>query len=239
VNFIQRTKDALATPLMRKLLRRPGIFPVRAQLARAYVNGSGIEVGAMNAPLVVADGVVVRYADIAGVPALQTSYNRVHSIQEPDIISDLESMTGIADASQDFVIANHVLEHVESPILAMHSVARVLKLGGIAFITLPDKNFTFDKGREVTPLKHMIRDFEEGPDWSRKGHYIDWVENVDRIKGAEARARIEKMTASRENIHFHVWDFDAMRKFFSYLSEFTIEHSQFNRSEGIWILRKL
>jgi hypothetical protein len=118
-------------------------------------------------------------------------------------------------------------------------VARVLKLGGVAFITLPDKNFTFDKSREVTPLKHMIRDFEEGPDWSRKGHYIDWVENVDRIKGIEAKVRIERMEASRENIHFHVWDFDAMREFFSYLPEFTIEHSQFNRSEGIWILRKL
>jgi predicted SAM-dependent methyltransferase len=35
---------------------------------------------------------------------------------EPDIIDDGEKLSRIEDASQDFIIANHFLEHCEDPI---------------------------------------------------------------------------------------------------------------------------
>jgi ubiquinone/menaquinone biosynthesis C-methylase UbiE len=80
-------------------------------------------------------------------------------------------MTGVGDDSQDFVIANHVLEHVEDPLRALKSVSRVLHARGVAYLALPDKRFTFDKDRQITSLDHVIKDHRDGPDWSVAAHY--------------------------------------------------------------------
>jgi ubiquinone/menaquinone biosynthesis C-methylase UbiE len=243
MNAFRRAKEALATPFMRRLLRRPGIFPVRRDLSYQYLRGSGVEFGAMNAPLPVSDGVTVKYADLGDFETLKASYSKVASIQTPDIISDLETMHAIENESQNFIIANHVLEHVENPIKAVRSMMRVMRVGGIAYVTLPEKNYTFDKRRALTPLDHLIRDYLEGPGWSRREHYLDWATNVDHLSGVAAERRVDHLMSVRQNIHFHVWDQDSMKKMFCSISEFPeirfkIERSQFNRSEVIWILRK-
>jgi SAM-dependent methyltransferase len=243
MNVFRRIKVALATPTMRKLLRRPGIFPLREQLARKYLSGKGIEVGAMNAPLVVPETASVSYADWSPGDQLAALHNNLTSITRPDIVTDIESMDGIGDGSQDFIIANHVIEHVENPFRAVASVMRVLRSGGIAFITIPDKRFTFDKTRDLTPLDHLIRDYREGPEWSRQGHYEDWVHHIDQLPAADIGPRMAQLTRDRPDIHFHVWDQSTMTEMFTHLASlpemsFDIEHSQFNRSEVIWILRK-
>jgi ubiquinone/menaquinone biosynthesis C-methylase UbiE len=61
---------------------------------------------------------------------LRASYSTVGNIRAPDIITDIQSITGIDDSSQDFIIANHVLEHLEDPLRALASIARVLRGGG-------------------------------------------------------------------------------------------------------------
>ena len=234
MSVMQKAKARLATPFMRRLLRRPGIFQVRRDLSFRYIAGSGVEVGALNAPLEILANVTVKYADLYATDPMRADY-------VPEIITDIESLDGIDDASQDFFVANHVLEHVENPLRALHSISRVLRTGGVAFIALPDKRFTFDKRRAVTPLAHLIRDFEEGPEWSAYPQYLDWAENVEGLRDKAAHERALLLLSGRDNIHFHVWDFDAMAEFFSYVATLTglnIEHSQFNRSEGVWILRK-
>ena len=42
-----------------------------------------------------------------------------------------------ADETFDFIIANHVLEHVDSPIKALHEITRCLKNGGYALLQTP------------------------------------------------------------------------------------------------------
>jgi SAM-dependent methyltransferase len=236
MNMLQNIKRKLATPLLRKLLRRPGIFAARRDLSFRYIAGSGIEVGALNAPLEVLPDVIVKYADLSASDSLRADY-------VPDIITDMESLAAIGDASQDFIISNHVIEHVENPLRAIASAMRVLRTGGVAFITLPDKRFTFDKGRSITSLDHLIRDYQDGPDWSLRGHYEDWAIHIDRFTAERVQQRVAQMMRDRSNIHFHVWDHAAMTEMFMYLSSlpemaFEIAHSQFNRSEVIWILRK-
>lgn len=243
MNLFTRIKVALATPTMRRLLRRPGIFPLREHLARKYLSGKGIEVGAMNAPLVVPETASVSYADLSSTAELAATHTDVRSITGTDIVTDIESMRGIEDGSQDFVIANHVIEHVENPFRAVASVMRVLRTGGIAFVTLPDKRFTFDKKRALTPLDHLVRDYREGPAWSLQGHYEDWAVQIDRLPVDEIGPRVAQLTSARQEIHFHVWDQSTMSEMFAHLASlpemsFDIEHSQFNRSEVIWILRK-
>jgi SAM-dependent methyltransferase len=212
-------------------------------LAKLYIEGSGIEFGALHCPLAVQPGAVVRYADMYDRPALQTAFPDVEHIRPVDIVTDLESMAGIGEASQDFVIANHVLEHVEDPLRAFGSVARVLRPGGIAYLALPDKRFTFDRERRLTPLDHIVRDHAEGPEGSLLEHYEDWARCVDHLSGKEHSAKVALMKQQRTNIHFHVWDYPAMLEFFSYVEResgigLDVESSMLNGIEVVWILRK-
>jgi SAM-dependent methyltransferase len=228
----------LATPMVRRWLGRP---LVRIELARKHLRGDGIEVGALHAPLWVPRGARVRYVDCAAGEVLRAIHWDVPTVTEPDLIGDLETLDCIADASVDFVIASHVLEHVENPLRALVTIGRVLRNGGIAYIALPDKRFTFDLARQNTPLWHIVRDFEEGPAWSRHGHYVDWAMNVEHAADVEAHAAHNERTA--HSIHFHVWNFTAMREMFDFAVTMpqvtlTVVHGQEHGTEALWILRK-
>jgi SAM-dependent methyltransferase len=245
-----RLTSAVRRGLGRWLIPPPPIVPIapdpldiRTQLSHAYIRGQGIEFGALHSALNVQDGVTVQYADFEPAETLQALFPDVENIKRPDIVSDLESMKGIETASQDFVIANHVLEHVEDPLRALRSVARVLRPGGIAYLALPDKRFTFDSKRAITPLDHLIRDHDEGPDNSLLGHFREWVACVDDLHGDAGAAKVAAMTDIRANIHFHVWDYPAMMEFFAYVAKqpsvgLEVESSRLNGIEVIWILRR-
>lgn len=236
-----------ATPgsgFIRKLLGKENVYAVRRELARKYLRGSGVEFGALNAPLDVPKTLNVTYADVQDNDDYIALASRQYGhVTAPSIIADIETMEGIADASLDFVIANQVLEHVENPLRALQTISRVLRPGGIAFVALPDKRFSFDRKRANTPLAHFLKDFEEGPDWSRQEHYDDWVHHAEGLDGPARQQRVAEMLASRANIHFHVWDFNTMAQFFDLAGKtpeigLTVSHCQQNRGEGVWILRK-
>ena len=222
---------------------REDLYAVRTRIAQRYIKGNGIEFGALHAGLSVPPGVRVKYADCEPVEKLSISYATVGSIRAPDIVTDMHSNVGIDDQSQDFIIANHVLEHLEDPLRALGSIGRVLRPGGVAFIALPDKRFTFDVDREITLLSHLIRDYQEGPDWSLAGHYGEWCRCVDRLQGPAHAEKVTLMLKERSNIHFHVWDHAAMAEMFSYVAEhpelgLKVEFSLMNDIEVIWILKK-
>jgi ubiquinone/menaquinone biosynthesis C-methylase UbiE len=216
---------------------------MRARVAEQYLTGTGVEFGALHSALAVPNSVTVKYADMESIEQLQVSYPDIEDIRVPDFVTDLESMRGIDDSSMDFVIANHVLEHVEDPLRALASMNRVLRPSGIAFIALPDKRFTFDREREITPLAHLIKDHQQGPDWSLAGHYDEWIRCVDRLAGDAHKQKYAVMLEKRSNIHFHVWDYSAMMEMFAYVTKapainLQVELSMLNGIEVIWILRK-
>src|SRR2546423_5868492 len=108
-------------------------------LASIYLRGNGIEIGALNNPLKVPADAKVQYVDIKTPDELQKFYVDRTDIRLPDILTNGEKLTGIEDESQDFVIANHFIEHCEDPIGTIENFLRVLKRNGILFLTLPDK----------------------------------------------------------------------------------------------------
>jgi SAM-dependent methyltransferase len=223
---LSRVKSAFATPLLRRLLNRPDPIAVRREAARKYLKGKGIEVGANRAPLALPGGATATYVDCEMEPGV-------------DMISDIETLPQFQDESLDFVIANHVLEHVENPIKALHCVARVLREGGIAFIALPNKQYTFDRSRPVTELSHIIRDFEEGPEWSRLNHLREWVERVERLPHEQVDRRIAELDERRYATHIHVWDPMAMGQMFGFMARSLMPiYVHQGRGEILWILRK-
>jgi SAM-dependent methyltransferase len=123
-----------------------------------------------------------------------------------DIVDDGEVLATIPDASLDFVIANHFIEHCQDPIGAITNHFRVLKAGGILYLAVPDKRFTFDRDRPVTPISHLYQDHEIGPAQSRMEHYEDWVRYVGKVRGQRAiRDGATTLMEQDYSIHYHVW----------------------------------
>jgi ubiquinone/menaquinone biosynthesis C-methylase UbiE len=145
----------------------------REFLADSFIRGQGIEIGALHMPLRVPRSAQVRYVDRFSAADLRLHYPELNDkeIVNVDIITDGERLDAIADATQDFVIANHFIEHCQNPIGAVLNMFRVLKPGGVLYLAIPDKRNSFDADRPVTPLAHLMRDYEEGPAWSKRQHF--------------------------------------------------------------------
>lgn len=181
---------------------QPGGVDVRRLIATG-LRGEGIEIGALHYPLRVPEGVKVRYVDMASreenirkFPELDAS-----AIVETDYICNGETLEVIPDESQDFVIANHMMEHCINPLATLRNFLRVLRPKGKLFISLPDKRHTFDIKRPITPFSHIEDDFLKGRTVEDLEVYQEWVANVDNASSKDP----EKLHAQQANIHFHVW----------------------------------
>ena len=175
-------------------------FEARRVLAWHYICGSGLEIGAAYQPLDVPPEASVTYVDRMTVEELRAHYpDLAEQIIPVDLVDDGERLTTVADESQDFIIANHFLEHCEDPIGAIGSHLRKLKPGGILFYAVPDKRYTIDYRRPLTSIEHMVSDHEQGPERSRTDHYEEWERLVD---GGRAATDLE---AAGYSIHMHVW----------------------------------
>jgi SAM-dependent methyltransferase len=162
---------------------------------------------------------------------------------EVDVVSDGEKLSEFDAGSFDFVIANHFLEHCENPIAAVESFLRVLKPGGIVYLAVPDKRYTFDAGRAITGLQHLIRDYREGPGWSRDEHFREWRALVELEFRNDPQRSMETLTCQSYSIHFHVWTSVEILEIIVYLKrnlDFGFELEKFIRgkSEIVAILRK-
>jgi len=175
-------------------------FDARGVLAWHFICGNGLEIGAAYQPLDVPPGTNVTYVDRMTLEELRGHYPELAGgIIPVDLVDDGERLTTVPDESQDFIIANHFLEHCEDPIGAIGSHLRKLKPGGILFYAVPDKRYTIDYRRPLTPLEHMVSDHEQGPERSRDEHYEEWERLVD---GSRSASDLE---AAGYSIHMHVW----------------------------------
>ena len=216
----------------------------RNYAAHKYLKGHGIEIGALHNPLRVPKSARVRYLDRIPANELRKHYPELNAKEfvELDIIGDGERLDSIKDHTQDFVIANHFLEHCENPIGAIRNMVRVLRTGGILYLALPDKRYTFDVDRPATSLQHLMRDDEEGPAWSRRNHFEEWTTLVNKVKDeAEAEREINRLMNVGYSIHFHVWTQTEMLELVLNLKDsldFELELFLKSGSENIFILRK-
>lgn len=219
---------------------------LRRFLADQYFTGRGLEIGALHRPMQVPGTVSVSYADSFTTEELIRMWSPEvdgHNVAPVDIVTDAATLHGIDDESFDFVIASHVVEHLEDPVRCLQNVMRVTKRGGCVFLALPDRRSSFDASRPPTTIAHVLRDYCGDPAASRRAHYEEWVTLVERLTGAEAAARILDLESRRYPIHFHVWSAD---EFSALLHELrtaiglalTVDLFKAHGYEGIWILRR-
>jgi predicted SAM-dependent methyltransferase len=222
------------------------LMQVRRDIAFKYLSGKGIEVGALHAPLEVPDTVKVYYVDRMSVSELRKQYPELNgtNLIEADIVDNGETLSSIPDNFWDFVIANHMIEHCQNPIGALENFLRVVKPGGIIYMGVPDKRYIFDVDRPMTSLDHLIRDYKEGPEWSKVSHYDEYVRLVEKFPEEQVLARQQALINIDYSIHFHVWTSETFSEWLFYCQKqlgfgFTIELFQENFIEIVMILRKI
>jgi SAM-dependent methyltransferase len=222
-------------------------FVVREDIARRYLEGNGIEIGAFTWPLRVPPGVVVRYVDQLDREALLRAYgSRIAgmgldpaSVPNTDVVDEAERLSKFPNESVDFVIANHVLEHIEDPITALHSFLRVVRPGGVLLVVLPDPRHTFDALRPRTTVEHVLIDHQEGPSVSRRGHYEEWARFNERLPEDLILARVSEFEREDARHHFHVWELrDFLKLLLSLDLPAELELAQANNEEFALVLRK-
>jgi SAM-dependent methyltransferase len=181
----------------------------REDIAARYLSGSGLEIGPLNFPLRVPPGVRLTYVDRQPHDELVAEYGAMYpgaAIVAPDVVDDGERLAAFADASQDFVVANHMLEHTQDPVATIAHHLRVLRPGGVLFYALPHPHHTFDAPRERTTVAHVLADHEHGPERSRRDHYAEWSSLVQGVADEHLDGHVAQLEAADANIHFHVWE---------------------------------
>jgi SAM-dependent methyltransferase len=168
--------------------------------------GNGLEIGALNAPSRVPASCSVLYSDILTPDQIDSMYP---GSTHPDILSDSEHFPSIDSKTFDFVIANHVLEHLTDPVGGLAEWHRIFRSGGQLLMAVPDKRFTFDFRRPRTALSHHLDDHEsELPAREMNfAHLKEWAELVEGLApGSESYNRwLETQLQSDFSVHNHVW----------------------------------
>jgi SAM-dependent methyltransferase len=228
-----------------RVLPGPCEASARKELAARFLRGSGLEVGALQRRLEVPVHCSVTYVDRLPLPNLLEHYPELRGqpLQAPDLIDDGETLSKVTSDTQDFVIANHFLEHCENPIQTILNFLRVLRNGGILYLAVPDKRFTFDIGRPVTPYSVLAETFRDGRRRNRADLYVEWVTYVTHTPVWEVEVAARKLLEDQYSIHFNVWALPDLLELIARCKAdfglpFTLEWLVCSENEVIVILKK-
>ena len=129
-------------------------------------NQKGLEIGALTFPVVrnkdIDGGGQIFYLDHLSSEELKIKYEADKSINVDDIVSvdyvcsDGDLLQVLDKNSFDYVIGSHIIEHVPNMIKFLSDVFEVLRPGGICFLVIPDKRFTFDYKRPLTTFGELL-----------------------------------------------------------------------------------
>ncbi len=196
----------------------------KRQLARSRLAGRGLELGALHQPLQVdPNRCAMSYADrltksqaLETFPELRNEF--AEQIVEPSYIVDLAKgdLANLADEKFDFFVANDVIEHLPNPVRFLHDVITLMKPGALLFLSVPDRDFTFDAPRDLTPLEHVWDEWERGVDSVDDDHIYDFMMHTFELHSFMGstepvpsdpveRKRLYEWHRER-SIHVHVWD---------------------------------
>jgi SAM-dependent methyltransferase len=142
----------------------------------------GLEIGPYHQPTVRKHEGDVRYLDFFSTAELEA---REHD-QRPagavipvvDYVVKSDDYYRYVPDQFDYVVANHVFEHVDNPVQWVVDLARLLRPDGVLFLTIPDKKYNFDRFRTDTTLAHLLTDFFRGHGDPHE-HGVDIALNYD------------------------------------------------------------
>lgn len=201
----------------------------RGRLARE-LHGRGVEFGPGCHPLLLGPFVTsIRYCDAHD----RTAFAKLFDVPADEIGGfperidyrlqfDREPFVDvIGRESLDFVVANHLLEHLIDPIRFLEQCYAVLAPGGMLFLGLPDKRHSFDRDRRRTPLEDLIARHEAGVTEPSDERILEFVNQVERpeapVRLNDPGVREYLAEQRRKSVHLNVWVPDDIIELFQYL----------------------
>lgn len=217
---LKRSKDAAKVLFFGRSLNEempqartddPTLKKISDQDWRTYFSkkllGTGLEIGPLHRPLPNHPGHKMVYIDRYSVEQLRGHYPDLKDLPlvEPHIIGDGETLSNVPDASYDFLVSAHVIEHMKNPIGSLEHWCRVLKPKGMIYLIVPDKRAIFDRKRVRTTLEHLILDYRRPSDERDFEHCLDYARFVHDLVGEEALAFADNIIATNYSIHYHTF----------------------------------
>lgn len=224
------------------------VLKVRTEIGLAFLSGCGIEVGPGDRPFPIPAAAHISYGDIRKHDALESYFRTTALAPVQDI--DAQTFAGIDNDSLDFVISAHVIEHLRDPIGSIVNAMRVLKVGGIHILVVPDMRYTFDRNRPETTVEHVLTDFADGGVSTCRNAYEEHLRYVHPYLTGETYSEPDIQRHADENVkhwrefdcHFHAWSqagFDKLLVAAKEFAAFEVETTAFAVNENIFVLRKL
>ena len=184
------------------------------------LKGKGLEIGALHEKAPVPSRCQVDYCDaITRDQAMKLfpEIKKVHKFADVKFICNLDTqgLSIFNDDTYDFVILSHVIEHVANPINVINELFRIVKPGGLIVLSVPDKNFTFDRNREVTSFQHLLAEYRKGVTEVTDDHYLDFIKGVhpEWLEEGEDNLRKAIQSVRERREHAHVWTSDSFKEF--------------------------
>jgi SAM-dependent methyltransferase len=122
----------------------------------------GLEIGALNAPLLQRSEANIRFVDHAEQETLRAQYAGDANVNADDIVA-VDAIWGDRTLAEcfpgetfDYVIASHVIEHVPDLIGWLFEVADILRPAGWLILAIPDRRYSFDVQRRETSSSEVI-----------------------------------------------------------------------------------
>ena len=132
-----------------------------------------MEIGPLTTPFLSKDKFNVYYSDVRTTEKIREFYNREQSINiseitKIDIVTENKTYTqAIVAANLGFhkfsaVFSSHVIEHTYDFIRHLQEIGDILEENGLYLLCVPDKRFTFDYFRAVTPFRDVYDIYSGG-----------------------------------------------------------------------------
>lgn len=151
----------------------------------------GVELGPLNRPLIQREDGDILYADHRSTDDLRAKYAGHDAVIGPDAqrIVDVDLVLehqSLAEAlgpraPVDYIVASHVMEHIPDPIGWLNDLAAVLREGGVIFLAVPDKRFTFDYHRRPSTTAELVGHHIAGAKLASPTQVFDYVSRVAEV----------------------------------------------------------
>jgi SAM-dependent methyltransferase len=126
-------------------------------------------------------------------------------------VMEASSLQSIDDATYDFLLSSHCIEHLANPLQGLAAWVRVLKEDAVMALIVPHKDGTFDHRRPVTSMQHLIQDLNDQTTEHDLTHLEEILQLHDLKKdpgGGTPEAFEKRSRRNFENrcMHQHVFD---------------------------------
>ncbi|MBY0524360.1 MAG: class I SAM-dependent methyltransferase [Gemmataceae bacterium] len=219
-----------ASPRDRSASERPQ--PWRDALA-VQLHGSGVEFGPGIHPLRLGPFVdSIRYCDVECGESYAMLFpelsgrDTVHFPPKIDYRVDFNRepfVEMIGAGTLDFVIANHVLEHLINPLDFLEQCYQLLKPQGLLYLGLPDKRRIFDHLRQRTPLEDVLGRYE------RKEADVSDSRILEALRKHQIKHELPDSSHPdhtrviglhrKRTVHLNVWIIDDLVEMFQHLGQ--------------------